>query len=499
MIAAGSERAELKPIEFALTAGVVLLKLNVLRSTWGRVQGFDALAWLEVFQGTHWFHELPGVRTFWNSYHPPLSYLICRWIYAAYPHEVQDSQILSTLAIIVSLFAIRSTLRTIGILWTLPGLALLYVAASIPLVVWMAVETSYDALVLMWMTLALAISVRLFWRPIPAAWWRNLRYVGGLVLLALVIAAGLLTKFNTTVALGIPWLVIACRRGPRRLLREWSAPLSGVLLAVLLAAPLYYDKYFRPLGQIFPQNIEWLRADDLRAALASRDADPWGFVRHMIRIPEEPIVGTQDPVVDSAVHSLWLQIWKRDSALGEQARPSLAVSDFYVRVFPVIVAGSTLLFLVRRRRMPRAWRHLGYVLLTVAVTYCVLLLYFGWKYPIWDWRIFKAKYITPAVLWIPYCVALPFVGRSGGPQISVRSLASLEPADPQVSVRSLASLEPADPQVSVRSLASLEPADGSSQRRWWRRTAGDAVAAVAVIYALAVVLFVLINHLLPVY
>jgi 4-amino-4-deoxy-L-arabinose transferase-like glycosyltransferase len=412
MLRSGCERAELKPIEFVLTTSMVLLKLYVLYATWGRIQGFDALPWLDVFRVTRWFEPLPGPKMLFYSYHPPLSYLLCRWIYAVYPHELEASQILSTLAIIGVAFALRSTLRTIGVLWTLPGLAMLYVSASIPLVVAMSVETSSDPVLFMWFTVTLAISAKLLWRATPAVWWRRPGYVAGVLGLGLALAAGLLTKFNAAFAFGLPFLVILARGGSRSLRREFRAPVLAATIGILLIAPFYYLHYYKPLGQIFPQPMEWMRADDLKAALKVRDANPWRFVTHVIRVPVEPITGTQDPVTDSFVHSIWLQIWKRDAALGRQGDLSLVVSDLYVRSFPVVVLASTLRFLIRRRTLPRAWRQLGHVLLPVSVMFCLALLYFGWKYPLWDWRIFKAKYIAPAVLWIPYCVTLPFVSSS---------------------------------------------------------------------------------------
>ena len=193
----------------------MLLKLNVLLMAWGNIQGFDGGPWIDMFRATHWFEPLPDPRSLFGAYHPPLSYLVCRVIYAAYPHEVEASQILSTLAGIGATFALRDTLRTLGILWPLPGLAMLYVTASLPLLVWLSIETSYDALVFMWFTVALALSVRLFWAPAPPAWWKKTGYVARVALFGFALAAGLFTKFNALFALLLPFLVIFARRGDR--------------------------------------------------------------------------------------------------------------------------------------------------------------------------------------------------------------------------------------------------------------------------------------------
>ena len=412
--------ASLKRVERILTACLVLLKLHVLYDGWGRLQGFDGNPWLDVFRATHWFEPLPGPKALFASYHPPLSYLLCRLIFAAYPHEVEASQILSTLAMLVAVFALRSTLRTIGLLWTLPGLSVLYVASSIPLTVWLSIETSYDPLVFMWFMVALAISARLFWRPTPTAWWRKPVYVAALAALGAALAGGLLTKFTASLALGIPFLVMFVRRGFRSFPRECGAPVIAVVVGILLVSPLYYVRYYRPLGQIFPQAMDWLRADDLKHALRLRDAHRWASLVHMIRVPKEAITGTQEPVRDSFIHSIWLQTWKRDVGLGAQAPLSLAVSDLYVRVSPLIVLASTALFAVRRHKLPVALRDLGCVLAAVSVGFCLALLRFGWMYPLWDWEVFKAKYIAPAVLWIPYCIALLVERTSNSPDSGPR-------------------------------------------------------------------------------
>jgi hypothetical protein len=449
------ERSGLRSVERVLTACLVVLKLYVLRLAWGHMQGFDALPWLEVFRLTHWFKPLPAAASTFGSYHPPLSYLLCRWIYDAYPHELEASQILSALAMLGAVFAVRDTLRTIGVLFTVPGLMMLYTTASIPLVVWMQTETTYDALVFTWVMAALALSVRLFWAPTPARGWRRPGRLVQLLCLGGVLGAGLLTKFNTAVAFALPFLVMAVRRGPRQLRAgEIGGAVVACAIGVIIAAPLWYQRYYLPLHQLFPQPMEWLRAEDLKRAIALRDADRRAFFLHMLRIPTEPLTRTQEPVTDSFIHSVWLQIWKRDIVLGPQPSASMAVSDGYLRVFAPIVLASTAWFLARHRRMPGPWRDLGYVLLAMSAAYSVLLVYFAYKYPIWDWRVFKAKYVTPAMLWISYCVVVPVLVRPNG-------------SDPP-----------------------------------WRprgRVLRDAVTLVAVVWCLLPILFMIVNHLVPVY
>ncbi len=395
---------ETKRLEQALTACLILLKLSVLHGTFGRMQGFDCTPWMDVFHVTDWFKPLPNPRAMFGSYHPPLSYLLARWIYRVYPHDVECSQILSTIAAIGTVLSIRSVLRTMGVLWTIPGLTMLYCSTSIPLIVWMGIETSYDALVFMWFVLAMAISAKVFWDA--GFSWRRPAHVAGVVCLGLVLAAGLLTKFNALLAFELPILVLLARRGRRLRRGELGAALVAMTLGVALVAPFYYVHYYKLVGQVFPQAMEWRRTDDLKAAIAARDADRWRFVLHMIRIPTQRFVGSQEPARDSFFSCVWLHTWKKDRYLGDEAHFALHVGDFYARAALLMVLVGTSSFLFRASKLPEGWRHLGVVLLVVAVSFCVTLLYFGWKYPLWDWTVFKAKYITPATLWISYCVAV---------------------------------------------------------------------------------------------
>jgi hypothetical protein len=402
-----------------MTGCLVLLKLEVLYKSLGHLEGFDAQPWIDVFHATHWFRALPAPKSLFLAYHPPLSFLVCRAIFAVYPHEVEASQILSTLAMIGATFALRDTLRTTGILWTVPGLVMLYVTASLPLVVWLAIETSDDALMFMWFSVALALSTRLFWMPLPAGWRKKPRRLLAIAVLGVVLAGGLYTKFNALFAFPLPFLVIVTRRGVRALLREASAALVAVALAATLAAPFYVGRYYLPLHSLFPSNMDWLKANDLKVAIARRDAHPWRFWAHLLRVPTESVTGASSPARDSFLHCLWLQLWKRDEvALGTDRLPgsaSVAVSNFYVRVFPAFLAVSASLLALARRRLPAAWRAWGVIAVVVSAIYCAGLLEYGWKYPVFDWTPIKAKYVVPAVLWIGYCAALPFVNRSAAP------------------------------------------------------------------------------------
>jgi hypothetical protein len=401
-------------LEPRLAVAMVLLKLYFLGYVWGRAQGFDVGQWFHMFRGTQWFRALPSPRSGISNYHPPGSHLLGRLVYAIYPHPVEASQILSTLSLLVAFFALRSTLRRIGWLTTLPGLWLLYGGMSLPLMVWLAAETGYDPPALGWFMLALPVSTALFWGPTPPVRRCRAAFASRLALLVLVFAGGLFNKFTALLAFSIPFLIILIRRGLRAWFRELWAPATAAVLAVLLVLPLYYNRYYKTEGTWMPAAMEWLRPHDLKVARAARDAAPWRFVRNMLRIPQQPVAGAGQPVVDSFYHSVWLHTWKFDTAMGPQAPLGVPVSDGYVRAFAYVLPVGTVLFLLRQRHLPSSWRHLGWLLLAIAALFTASALSFAWQYPLWDWRVFKAKYLSPALLWVPYATAVVFADRGLG-------------------------------------------------------------------------------------
>src|SRR6185312_6218574 len=128
----------------------------------------------------------------------------------------------------------------------------------------------------------------------------------GTVGLGLALAGGMLTKFTTLVVFGVPFVVVLARRGPRAVLHELAVPAAAVSLAAILVSPFYYQRYWKPYRELFPQAMSWLEAPALKEAVAARDAHRWRFLLHVLRIPKQAIVGTQTPVTDSFIYSIWL-------------------------------------------------------------------------------------------------------------------------------------------------------------------------------------------------
>ena len=398
-----------KVLERILCVTLVVLKLSVLRSTWGKAQGFDAPAWIETFRFTHWFEPLPAPRALLASYHPPLSYLLSRVIFSVIPKEVEASQLLSTLAMLAAFLGFRSALRRAGILESIAGMWLLYGGFSLPLYVWLAIETGYDAVVLAWFMLALSLSVSLFWQPVGQRALRRISLWLRFAALVAVLLAGLYTKYSGLMAFALPFIVVWVRRGPRAFARESWLPGAACVMAIVIIAPFYYNRYYKAEHEWMPAAMKWQKQAEIAVTRQKRDADPYAFLLHMLRIPDERLSDSKRPVMDSFIHSIWFHTWKRDKWLGPQPEPSLSVSNAYATGFAYLVLFGSVAFLLRppRFREPEELREVGWILLAITAIFSISALAFAWKYPVWGWRVFKAKYMAPGILWVSFAAWVP--------------------------------------------------------------------------------------------
>ena len=402
--------AVMKGVERGFFALFLFLQAILLWKQWGHIQGFDAGAYLEVFDHTHFFQPLPGVREFFYSYHPPLSHFLQRIIFFLYPNREISSQILSFLAVTGAVVLLRALLKHCGLLWSLPGVCFLYIAASLPVYIFLSTASSHDPLVFFWAVLTLALSVRIFWKT-PAQIQKpreeKRKQIGYSLLLIMTIAASLFTKFTGLLNIALPFIVIAVRYPPREIIKKGSLAFLLSSVALAMVGPFYYQRYYQSEGKFFPSPMEWIMTGTLKARWAERDADPAGFTLRMLRWPGEPLWGMGTPVVqDSFFHSFWMHLWKRDTILGPQMQFSSLLSDVYIGFFFGIFVSGTVLFFTLHSRRPKNWNHLGWILLCVALLFHGVMVAYAFEYPVWEWRIFKVNFIAFAMLWIPFCAAI---------------------------------------------------------------------------------------------
>src|ERR1039457_4898358 len=99
--------------------------------------------------------------------------------------------------------------------------------------------TLFRSPVFFWFMLALAQSITLFWQPAPDKWWRDAKYSFAVALLGLTLAAGMLTKFNSLIAFGLPFLIVFVRRGIKVWRRDIAASLLAIVVGDIVVTPLY--------------------------------------------------------------------------------------------------------------------------------------------------------------------------------------------------------------------------------------------------------------------
>ena len=420
----------LRRIESWMFLLLIGFKCQVLWRTWGHPQGYDAGPWLQVFQATHWFAKLPGPRQLFYSYHPPLAFLIARLLEFIVLKPVEASQLLATIGMIGAACAIRGTLRRLDFFYSVIGMTFFYFSFSIPIVVWLGIETSQDSLSFGWWSLSLYLAVSIFWGPLPSQSKLVIRQGTGL---AVVYGLGLLTKTTNLLAFFTPFFVIALgalfdliaarssnysvhgqtplrsilNGGGRKTVLATIIGMTGFLLAL----PYLYFHNYRAEGRLFPVSMEWQVSDQLTTYRAMRDADRVGFVMNMLRLPEHPKhfhVGqnADDPAMDSLPASTWFQTWRRPWQIG---RPTPVPEEigrvYYYGFVPLLFLGPIAFFLLYRR-LPRPVVQFSLLLMATSLLASLFLLKFAYDYPMWPWTVFKTKYVIQAVLWLGMSFAL---------------------------------------------------------------------------------------------
>lgn len=388
-----------------VSGGAFLLSL-------GHTQGFDAGAYLEVLDKVDWWKPLPGVRDTFYSFHPPFAYLLDRLVMFFRVDRNASVMVVAWSSIAGAVLLLRQTLRRIGALPSFSGVCFLGIAAGLPLYVFLAKETGQDALILFLSVLVLHLSVALFWETPPR---KNKKVWLWAILLCATLIIGLLTKFNALLGFATPFVVIAVRhwRKPAMLIRSGALALAICAVAAACLAPFYYQRYYLTEHKWFPGQLEWQRADVLAQVRPERDKNPVAFVAHMLRLPEQGIRGVSEPIKDSFWHMLWLETWKRDAFLGPQTSASTSFSDAYSFLFLGLSLLGTVIFFVGGKKLRPEWRQFGWILLFMGALYLLAMLDFGYQYPVWDWRPFKAKYVAFALLWIPYAAAVALDHEAG--------------------------------------------------------------------------------------
>jgi|GEM_PF-2400310 hypothetical protein len=379
----------------------LLLKIYLLYAKFGQVIGFDANPYIRVFKQTFWFKEFPPIRGYVYAYHPPLAPLMQRLISNVGLDHIDSAQILSFLCVIGSFFAFRAILKRIGILYKFYGVAFLYLAFSLPVFIFMTYEIGNDAPVFLFTIITLYLSVFLFWDKKKKSEERIRKLV--MIFLVLVIAASMLVKYTGFLNIFIPLFVVLVRIESKHIFRKLIIIFLVMVVSISLVAPFYYYRNYKSQGKFFPINADWImEGRGIAEEIAKRRQErPFSIVRNMMRVPNQSFY-LNEPVRDSFFHSIWFQTWKMDKRVEEQGKISSIFSNIYLTIFFGLVLLGTVSFGLFFGGRDPTWNSLGGLLICISLLFAFGMMFYGFKYPLWNWIIFKSKYMAPSIIWIAY-------------------------------------------------------------------------------------------------
>lgn len=377
----------------------------------GQVSGFDAGDFLYRVKLANEGNLNPDLHSAFWAYHPPVIFWLVRQIQVVFHvDDVRSIQIVTQGAALISFFALRETLRSLKLLATASGIAFLYLASSIPIVVNASTSLNMDIVVLAFTCVVLLCAVGL-WEPSVAA---NLTPISrGLLAGAIlfVLTVGLYSKFSSLLIGVVPFLVIMAQTGNlRSRMRPMAMAAVLVLVPILLASPYYYQRYYRATGLIFPNVNEWWYAEELKSARATRDADRTQFL-HDLLLPSPADRNEQRNARDKVhvrLEDTWRDLWFKDPELGDTAENSIRWGRGYAWVFGIGMAFGSIA-LIRRWRQhtlkEETWRRLGGILLPYGLMQFASLLFFIYQQPMASCIPGKCLYILPVTWGIAYLVA----------------------------------------------------------------------------------------------
>ncbi len=400
MSAPSDRRAAL--LERVLLGLTLLAGAEHLRRQDGQISGFDAGDFLfrvgQAMQGT----PNPDLHTSFWAYHPPLAF----WLTAAVQRtlhvtDVRAVQLVAAGAALIAFLALRDALRRLNLLTTAAGMACLYTAATLPIVVHASASLNMDILILAAEAVALNAAVALWHTPFTA----NRRLLWALVLAATVPLA-LLTKFSGLMVVPLAVLCAASAPGTQSERGRRVATAAALCAAGgLLAAPYYQARYFRATGQWFPNVNEWWYRDDLARARERRDADRIGFVVDLVRPRDALPSDNERDTQHLRLEETWRDLWFKDPHLGPSTRAARRIGRLWAWAFGIAALGGVAVLL--RGRVDTDWRRLGAILIPFGAVQLAALVSFVWQQPLPEHIPNKALYILPVAWTLAFLAATP--------------------------------------------------------------------------------------------
>ena len=363
----------------------------------GIESGWDSGPFLGHMGALTWTNFLPAIDSGFYAYHPPLGFLLTRTVHLLGFSPIVAGQIVSFTCSVLAFLALRQALHLLKLRDTPLGIGLLYGMFSLPLLLSLATSLNLDSFLLLLTSVMLLACVYGFLSK-ETSEEKRLR-VG--VLIAAIIAAGMFIKFSALLLCAIP--VVVALASPR-IVANLKVAAMGILAAGLVVFPFYYLHYYTAAGTFFPHNADLLqeyrpKAEEVRMV---RDADRLGFLWNLVT-PAGDMEGPGDRDYENMrVTDTWRDIWSADTVVLPMTARTATVAGMYLVVMPFVFLLGLAGCAWRLWRRPKtdeehAWRTLGIILLSLGAIHLLALLYFLYQTPIADWRSGKAIYVAPAM------------------------------------------------------------------------------------------------------
>jgi 4-amino-4-deoxy-L-arabinose transferase-like glycosyltransferase len=386
-------------VEYSLLLVLLLVKAVYFIRHWGNDFGYDVGGHVMAIEKISFMHTFLELKSFMYAYHPPTGFLAARLFYMFGVPALESAQLVSIIASLGAFVAFRWMLRILGLLQSPMGIVTLYLTFGIPMQVYLSGIVNLDIILVLFASVALALSIYLFWTPSSQKHYHNWQ-IGAALVLTLTFA--LLTKFSGLLLLVIPPLVSLL--SPRRQKKKWktllwrTAAAGGLsIVAIILVMPYYYLRYYVPTGELFYNpagNTDWV--EDIRAARGKRDANPMAFYRSYIM--------TQDGN-PARLGVTWNALWLAQDR-SPQSRLAENIGRTYELVMPLLMLlGLALLFILRPLRT--LWGRLGLLLIGLFSVEILALLPYIYKYPTLGYLSNKGIYVAPASLAVGLLIAMP--------------------------------------------------------------------------------------------
>ncbi len=400
-------------------------RLWIFIAHYGDAVGWDMQAHINRLAYWPWDYEAWDIRFYFYGFHPPVAFLLPKFLYFIGLDVTVSIQIVSALASLIGFFCIRASLAYLGLLYSWAGLFFLYFTSSLPIQIYLARSINIDVIVYAQACAVLYLSLLLFYNRNTRILSRNAQFkYGGVLLLCLIMA--IMTKYSGLLLLTIPVLVVlvaptqsghVMSRG--RFINLLIAACIG-LGAVAIAFPYYHERYYKQTEQFFPTNMDLERYNKRFVAAKERQED-WeflSFTRNLLASSSRnaPLMQDRDQNTVRLFNS-WRDLWSGSKHNVEQSEASLRLSILYADIaFWLIWAGIIYFYMDICNKSD--WHRLGIVLILFGFMQLLALVAYTYRYPHPLGIPNKGIYIAPALLGFGYiiCNMAAFIGNIRAPK-----------------------------------------------------------------------------------